>query len=284
MSFRAQPVKINSLTRRETALLLAAVIVAAAVLWLRHKSNEDIPLATRIAPPMQSEPRTMLWAWETPEDLRGLDTSRTGVAFLAAELRLGADVSVRPRMQPLVVDPNAWAMAVVRLEPTAAFADSPSMRIKTARAIVAATAQPGVRAVQVDFDATATQRDFYAAVLHELRKQLPNTVPLSVTALVSWCGSHSWLNYLPVDEAVPMFFRMGGPAATGPRSPRSQAPVRAALCLGSVGVSTDEAWPAIGNGQRVYVFRNGPWSKEDIARVNALGYRGLDEQQGDNPK
>jgi hypothetical protein len=30
---------------------------------------------------MNNEPRTMLWAWETPEDLRGLDAVANGVRF-----------------------------------------------------------------------------------------------------------------------------------------------------------------------------------------------------------
>jgi hypothetical protein len=102
-------------------------------------------------------------------------------------------------------------------------------------------------------------------------------MPLSMTALVSWCGDGSWLASLPVDEAVPMFFRMGGPSGTRARRARSQDGVRAGICTGSVGVSTDEAWPAIGAKQRVYVFRDGPWTKEDIARLNGTGYVGLDE-------
>ena len=32
----------------------------------------------------QQPPPVMLWAWEAPQDLRALDPSRTGVAFLAA--------------------------------------------------------------------------------------------------------------------------------------------------------------------------------------------------------
>lgn len=131
--------------------------------------------------------------------------------------------------------------------------------------------------MQVDFDATATEHDFYAEVLREVRKELPRGMPLSMTALASWCGGGSWLASLPIDEAVPMFFRMGGPVATAARLPRSQRGVSTKVCEGSVGVSTDEIWPTIGAGQRVYVFRDGPWTREEVARVNAVGYRGLDE-------
>jgi Protein of unknown function (DUF3142) len=140
----------------------------------------------------------MLWAWETPEDLRGIDVSQTGVALLVGEIRLGDDVTVRARMQPVVLEPGTWVMAVARVEPTAKFVDSETMRAKTAKAIVDVAAQRGVRGVQVDFDATATQRNFYAAVLREVRRALPQEMPISMTALVSWCGGGSWLSSLPV--------------------------------------------------------------------------------------
>lgn len=263
---------------------MAAVVIAVAASWV-HWRTEHVSVESRIAGEMKGEPRIMLWAWETPEDLRGLDKSRTGVAFLAGELRVGDDVTVRPRMQPLALDPNTWVMAVVRVEPTPGFVDSEALRMKTARTLVGVAGQRGVRGVQVDFDATATQRDFYAAVLREVRRELPREMPISITALVSWCGDNSWLRSLPVDEAVPMFFRMGGPAVEGMRRTRSQNGIHAAVCTGSVGVSTDEAWPAIGARQRVYVFRAGPWTKEEIARLNNRGYVGLGDggQQGPTP-
>lgn len=254
--------------------MIAAMLVAGAAWWV-HWRQRPVPLESRVAAAMSGEPRTMLWAWETPEDLRGLDASRAGVAFFAGEIRLSDGVTVRPRMQPIALPPGTWVMAVVRLEPTVRFGDSAAMRMKTARAIVSVAAQRGVRGVQVDFDAPATQRDFYAAVLREVRRELPGEMPLSMTALVSWCGRGSWLSSLPVDEAVPMFFRMGGPAGERARRARSQDVVRAEVCAGSVGVSTDEAWPATGARQRVYVFRDGPWTKEEIAHVNELGYGGL---------
>jgi hypothetical protein len=166
-------------------------------------------------------------------------------------------------------------MAVVRIETSSAFHPTPTLIHQTAAAIAAAAAEPNVRALQIDFDATASQRDFYAAVLRELHHNLPPQLPLSITALVSWCGPHSWLRSLPVDEAVPMFFRMGGPAATRAVRPKDSSTVREPLCSTSAGVSTDEAWPAIHSQQRVYVFHPGSWPQQDLASVNALGYQGL---------
>jgi hypothetical protein len=55
------------------------------------------------APAMAGEPDLMLWAWETPEDFRGLDPTRAGVAYLSRELLLGSNLEVRPRHQQLLL-------------------------------------------------------------------------------------------------------------------------------------------------------------------------------------
>jgi diketogulonate reductase-like aldo/keto reductase len=139
----------------------------------------------------------MLWAWETPEDLRGIDVSQTGVALLVGEIRLGDDVTVRARMQPVVLEPGTWVMAVARVEPTAKFVDSETMRAKTAKAIVGVAAQRGVGGVQVDFDATATQRDFYAAVLREVRRAKRKGVTPAQFALAWLLAQKPWIVPIP---------------------------------------------------------------------------------------
>jgi len=63
--------------------------------------------------------------------------------------------------------------------------------------------------VQLDLEAKPSQRDFYRALVARVRAALPRQIKLSVTALAWWCRSPAWLDDLPADEVVPMFFRMG---------------------------------------------------------------------------
>jgi len=203
--------------------------------------------------PLPGLPRVFLWAWERPEDLRWLDPRSTGVAFLAATVCPREDgVGMRPRLQPLRLPPGAVLMAVVRLESGGHAAGADAAR--TAQAIAGSAAMPGVRALQVDFDAVASERRFYRALLAQLRSRLPARVPVSITALASWCESDGWIAGLPVAEAVPMLFRMGPDHYT----PGSSFP--GALCRSSVGISTDELPSRIPSGRRVYVFDPRPWS------------------------
>ena len=124
---------------------------------------------------------------------------------------------------------------------------------EAATAIAAAGDIPGVRALQVDFDATLSQRPFYRALLSKLRQRIAPTMPLSMTALTSWCQSDSWISGLPVVEAVPMLFRMG----PGQHPARTFSP---SLCRSSAGVSLDEPLREPPSAARLYIFNPRPWT------------------------
>ena len=222
----------------------AALVVAAAVWWWPRQSD-----------PLPGLPRVFVWAWERPEDLRFLDARSTGIAFLDRTVFLdrGA-VSVRPRLQPLRYPPGAALMAVVRVEPRNLPLPSADA---AAEAIAGALHGPGIRALQVDFDAARSQRSFYREVLADLRRRVPRSMPLSMTALASWCESDPWIAGLPVTEAVPMLFRMG----PGEHPTRGFRP---GLCRSSVGVSSDEPLPAPPTALRLYLFNPRPWSRADF--------------------
>lgn len=215
-------------------------------------------------------PRIVLWAWEEPEDLRSADVRTVGVAYLAESILLGnGEIGVRPRRQPLLVAPGAAVMAVVRMETARGYRDSRALREQAAAELAAAARRPGTRALQVDFDAGRSQQEFYAAVLRRVRAEMPPGMPLSITALASWCGSApGWLGDLPIDEAVPMFFRLGGRAQ--PYADKRWIAVREPLCRGSAGLSVDESWPDVDESARVYLFAPRPWSEEQIAAAAEL--------------
>jgi hypothetical protein len=218
---------------------IVAVVVTIAFLWPRP------------ADPMPGFPHVFLWAWERPENLEFLDPQATGVAFLARTvcLRDGA-VSVRPRLNPLRYPPGAVLMAVVRVEPQDATLP-PVEAVSTA--IAEASEIPGVRALQVDFDAALSQRPFYRALLDDLRRRVPSSMPLSMTALTSWCQSDGWIAGLPVVEAVPMLFRLG----PGEQAARTFRP---SLCRSSAGVSLDEPLQQPPLAARLYIFNPRPWT------------------------
>jgi hypothetical protein len=127
--------------------------------------------------------------------------------------------------------------------------------------LLRSAAQPGIAALQVDFDATRSQRGFYASLLAGLRRQMPPNLPLSITALASWCSNDDWIAALPVDEAVPMLFRME-PDRRGAPADAPWFRIREPLCMGSVGVSTHEAWPDDLAGKRIYVFADRGWRQD----------------------
>ncbi|MBZ5593467.1 MAG: DUF3142 domain-containing protein [Acidobacteriia bacterium] len=229
----------------KTALAILALTALAA---LAYRPQHD---------PLPQFPRTMVWAWERPEKLDFIDPHEVGVAFLARTIYIrGGVVSVRPRLQPLVVTPGTALMAVVRIESQGVESAS---RAEVEHAILDATELRGIRALQIDYDARTSERDFYRALLVDLHRVLPSSMPLSMTALASWCESDNWISGLPVTEAVPMLFRMGAGESSRPGEDFGPD-----LCRSSVGISTDEPLPDIPRGRRVYIFHPRSWSAVEL--------------------
>jgi hypothetical protein len=224
-------------------------------------------------------PRLVYWAWERPEDLRFLDAKAEGVAFLARSVELLPDsVRVQPRMQPLYLGPGIQVVAVVRIfsradKPAALTAQQLS---ETLQALLAATREPAVTALQIDFDARVSERAFYSQLLAELRRQLGPAYPISITALASWCIGDRWIRDLPVNEAVPMLFSMGSEEALIRNYLGSTGAFPEPLCRGSLGISTGEWWPnPVHSRTRVYVFHQGPWTQEAVEEVRSRIHRGM---------
>lgn len=214
----------------------------------------------------------MLWAWERPEDLRGADPG-VGIAFLAQTVTLAGDqLLVTPRRQRLRVAPGATMMAVTRVEPGPGWTPrgAPLVIADALAAAIAATARlPRVRALQIDFDARRSQRAFYGRVLGAVRREVGDRVPISITALASWCVGDPWLAGLPVDEAVPMLFAMG--PVEGPfRAVAASRDAAVAECRGALGLALDEPLATSRAGRRLYVFSNEPWNDTSVAAAVSL--------------
>ena len=197
---------------------LLALVAAGALIAPVVGSRRDT------APP---DPRLMLWAWERPVDLLDLP-SGVGVAFLAQTITVSDEAHVTvQRRQPLRVDPSTYLVAVTRVEAPAGVSERRDAIAAIAADIASTLKLPRVSGVQIDFDARASQRPMYRRLLHEVRAALPPGTPLSMTALASWCLDDNWLDDLPVDEVVPMLFRMGPTQdmhRARVRNPRAAAP------------------------------------------------------------
>ena len=242
------------------------------------------PLPTLPAAFASAVPTRVLWAWEEPEDLHTLPAN-VGVAYLAETDILTDHITVLPRRQPLSPAPGAPLIAVVRIETRPGFKDTPELRAAMAARLAAYGLKRDIQALQLDFDATQSQQPFYRGVLEALRPQLPRSLPLSITALVSWCGPHSWLHTLPIDEAVPMEFRMGGPRALAfTSSTRPRYALTEPLCRTSLGLSTDEAWPAsvaaLHPSTRVYLFAPRPWRPAELTAISTTPLTSLAREFG----
>jgi len=211
-------------------------------------------------------PRVTLWAWERREDLHSLDTRRFAVAYLDRTLTIGLTVQSLPRRDTLILPASATRIPVIRIEAGRNAVLDDDNRRDTVQSILTSARQSGIAAVQIDFDATVSQRPFYRDLLTDLRRQMPSSLPLSITALASWCSWDGWLSNLPVDEAVPMMFRMEPDRRRAPPNV-DDFQIREPLCQSSVGVSTTEPWPSHLAGKRLFIFPDRGWQLDSPADV-----------------
>ena len=249
---------------------LAILIAGATVLFAVASCHRP---ATRNRLDETQFPAVMLWAWERPEDLTFLDSHNYGVAYLAQTLTLkGDEVVFNPRHQPLQVPPDTKMMAVTRIESQKTTGQKPLLSLNQRQQLVKLilrTLELGrVRAVQIDFDALVSERDFYRALLQDLRAQLPDGMPLSMTALASFCIGDRWLDDLPVDEAVPMIFRMGADDKPIKNMLAGGDDFREPLCRLSYGIALDEPLEMKRDrSRRLYVFNDRSWSESSVREL-----------------
>ena len=276
--------RVAILARRWILPSVAIVLLSVLAMISHSRHSRPVPASLPSLPAAFASqvPARVLWAWEEPEDLHTLPPS-IGIGYLAETDILTDHIAVLPRRQPLSPAPGAPLIAVVRIETRPGFADTSELRAALAAHLAAYATRRDISAIQLDFDATQSQHGFYRGVLEALRPQLPHSMPLSITALVSWCGPHSWLHTLPIDEAVPMEFRMGGPRAlamtAATRTIHLSYPITESLCRTSLGLSTDEPWPAsislLNPATRVYLFAPHPWRPAELTAVSNKPFSSL---------
>lgn len=231
------------------------------LLTARLPSDRDVGAAHSPGP----TPVT-LWAWERPESLTFAAGEEIEVAVLVGTLALTSDrVRPTPRLQPLEINYGTRRTAVVRIESDRR--RRPRLTVaqrQTAVEIILAwsTARPGFAALQIDFDARVSERAFYRDLLFDLRHALPTSMPLSITALASWCLGDPWLAELPIRDAVPMLFRMGIDDEAIRDALARGRDFQDPLCRSSYGLATDEPVPPLVPGRRLYLFHPRPWTGE----------------------
>jgi hypothetical protein len=252
-----------------SACVLALLFALALFVFVRVKNEKVLARgsANSSGARMAAAPKLFLWAWERNEQLSFINPREVGVAFLAETIYLREDrVIRRPRMQPLKVPQGTTLMAVVRIEDVR---DDPPLlsnaqRAEVVAALIAASRLPNVYALQIDFDALKSERAFYTSLLQDVRQQLPGNMPLSITALASWCIDDTWLEALPVDEAVPMLFRMGLDDERIRNYLKAGGEFRSPVCRLSTGVSTDEPLKLASRAARTYVFHTEAWTERAV--------------------
>ncbi len=218
-------------------------------------------------------PALVLWSWDRADDLRFIDARDTGVAFLAATVHVTpSGVIVTPRRNPLQLPPQTTRIAVAHIALDRDAVPGPADRAAVVDALAAIGAKYPGAALQIDFEVPASQRGFLIGVVEAARRRLPD-MHLSITALTSWCLNKTWVAQLPVDEIVPMLFRLGPDRDRIRASLVDGGDFRDPRCRASLGVSTDEMPAALPTDRRLYAFTPQRWTAARYAVLRRKIFR-----------
>lgn len=217
--------------------------------------------------------RIIIWAWERKENLTFLD-SDTVVAYYAGSVIIDNDrMAIARRVQPLKLSASTKVIPVVRIDNFDSANDLTQERMKQVEDfIIEMCNQDKVVGCQIDFDAKTSERSVYSLLIASVRSRLPTAIPLSITALVSWCDTYSWLNDTKVDFAVPMFYRLGVDEHTIRGGYTGKTFMGSPKCSSAIGVTTDEPFPIrkyIGS-RDIYIFNPNSWTEQELKRIIKL--------------
>jgi len=242
---------------------LSFVVSALAAALCAFAAGDRAATATHAARAWPAHwPARFAWSWDRREDLSFLAPGQ-GVALVVTSLELRGDRTlVRPLRDAVALPVGAVVLPVVHVEALASMhaALDAQQAQGLVDAIVHAESLSAAHAVQVDFEAVPSQRAFYRDVLARVRAQRPDAL-ISITALASWCLADRWTASLPVDEVVPMAFRMGRQSADYRQWVAASERWPDAAC-GSTGVASDEMLERVPRSHRLYFFSPQPWTPE----------------------
>ena len=210
----------------------------------------------------------VIWAWERPERLDALPPG-IGIAAVTGfvQLRGNAVAMARGRRFPLVLGagrPQPIGVVHIEIDQSVPLVWTDTLRGQVVSAALSFAL--GFHVVQIDMEVRASQRGALLDVLAGVRAGLAPGTRLSMTALASWCDSEHWLADAPVDEIVPMLFRMGRQGSRLRNKLAAGGDFAEPRCRSAVGVSLD-APLVVPDDRRVYIFNPRPW---DAAALSAL--------------
>ena len=215
-------------------------------------------------------PRFVLWAWERPEDLSFLEDKSIGVAYYAGGIVYSNyGMELIPRLNTIIIKPETKKIAVIRIDNKGSGSSLKSDYLKmSANFITNLCKDSNLTACQIDFEVRSSEKDFYKKLISEVRNKLTYRVPLTITALASWCDKNSWLNSLAI-MATPMFYRLGLEDHEIKTGLVGKTFMQARACQKSIGVSTDEKLPdsKYFKNKSIFIFNPNSWTSASLADI-----------------
>lgn len=209
-----------------------------------------------------ASPALTIWSWDYPQDLSFIRPEEAAVAYYAGTAYVrGHRVFFKPRTKELKLASGVVAYPVLRIESCGDAKPDDALYTQMQRIVDELQSRHHSSVFQIDFDATEGEHQFYSGLLRAIRKNLPVSTDLQITALASWCTGDVWPEKNLYNEKIAMLFSMGAGGGTV----LSRLDISKNPCIG---LSIDEPRlnrrlkesGFISGAQRIFVFSSRPWS------------------------
>lgn len=214
-----------------------------------------------------------LWSWDRFDDFTFIRSHKVTLAPLIATFKaqgkgpLKVELRHQRFKRPSSID---W-IAVFRIEMPSdrSMSDTDMGRIVS----VIKTLSKGSKEIQLDFDAQKSQRSVYKKLAETLNQHV--SLPLSMTALASWCTYDTWLDDMPVLYAVPMVYNLGEEKELIKHYLKKNKEWGVRKCRGHLGLSLLDLsllddWEIVLK-HRLYFFNHQSWTASDLTHVLKRG-------------
>jgi hypothetical protein len=213
--------------------------------------------------------KVILWTWNRVDDLSFVEPHIAKIAALAATFKITPQYfKIEPRLNRFVTPQEGYKTAVFRLE----IDQKVSVNNKMIQTIIENIhgMSKDAEEIQIDFDATVSQRKLYKEILEHLNVKTSDQ-KVSMTALASWCVHDNWIDELPISHAVPMLYNMGRDGELIKRAFSQFEGWRALKCRGHIGISLSELSNIPHkinlNDYEVHIFNSRPWTLQDYETI-----------------
>lgn len=210
-------------------------------------------------------PQIILWSWQRQDNLSFLKEGSTVAPLISTLVIKDQNITENRRLNSLKLPKAANVIPVIRIEiskGTKLTDDTIDNIFYLFKRYIDALSP---KIVQIDFDALKSQRGFYKKLLEKLTYNFSH-IKWTITSLASWCLYDPWIDDLPIDYAIPMFYNLGSQKEKILANLKLNS-YKSKKCKSIIGMHAKTMLKLKQNENIIFIFTDTPWTKKQYDTI-----------------